>query len=41
VISVTALGSDLKESLERAYDAVGRISFDGMYFRRDIGAKAL
>ncbi len=41
VMSVTALGSSLKESLARAYEAVGHISFEGMYFRRDIGARAL
>ncbi|MBM3162456.1 MAG: phosphoribosylamine--glycine ligase [Chlorobi bacterium] len=41
VLSVTALGSTLQESLERAYRAVGRIRFEGAYYRRDIGAKAL
>ncbi|MCF8383987.1 MAG: phosphoribosylamine--glycine ligase [Chlorobium sp.] len=41
VLSVTALGPNLKVCLERAYRAVGRVHFDGAYYRRDIGAKAL
>lgn len=41
VLSVTALGSSLGESLERAYRTVGLIHFDGAVYRRDIGAKAL
>ncbi|HED31440.1 MAG TPA: phosphoribosylamine--glycine ligase [Prosthecochloris aestuarii] len=41
VLSVTALGATLQESLERAYRAVEGISFDDAYYRRDIGAKAL
>ncbi|NTW70072.1 MAG: phosphoribosylamine--glycine ligase [Chlorobiaceae bacterium] len=41
VFSVTALGDTLKESIDRAYHAVEKISFEGAYFRRDIGAKAL
>ncbi|MBI2612279.1 phosphoribosylamine--glycine ligase [Candidatus Kaiserbacteria bacterium] len=41
VLGVSALGAILEEALTRAYEAVGRIHFEGMYFRRDIGAKAL
>ena len=41
VLSVTALGNSLKESIDKAYNAVATISFDGAYFRHDIGAKAL
>lgn len=41
VLNVTATGDTLKQALDRAYAAVGRIKFDGMYFRSDIGAKAL
>jgi len=41
VLSVTALGPTLKESLERAYRVVGKIRFEGACYRRDIGAKAL
>ncbi len=41
VLGVTATGADLKGALERAYTAVGKISFEGMHYRRDIGAKGL
>jgi phosphoribosylamine---glycine ligase len=41
VLGVTAVGQDLSAAIERAYSAVGKIQFDGMHFRRDIGAKAL
>ena len=39
VLNVTALGRDLREARERAYEAVGMISWPGMTYRRDIGAK--
>ncbi|MDG1857202.1 MAG: phosphoribosylamine--glycine ligase [Verrucomicrobiota bacterium] len=41
VLGVTALGNNLKEATERAYEAAEKIHFDGCYFRRDIAAKAL
>ncbi len=41
VLGVTALGNDLKQATQRAYEAVSKIQFDGSYFRRDIAAKAL
>jgi len=41
VLSVTAVGGNLKEALGRAYEGIGKISFEGAYHRRDIGAKAL
>jgi phosphoribosylamine--glycine ligase len=41
VLGVTALGRDLAEARERAYEAVEKIQFDGAQFRRDIAAKAL
>lgn len=37
VLGVTASGENLDEALERAYRAVGEISWNGMQFRRDIG----
>lgn len=39
VLNVTALGGDLREARERAYEAVGMISWPGMTYRRDIGAE--
>ena len=41
VLGVSAVGATLKEALERAYEAVSKIHFEGMYYRRDIGAKSL
>lgn len=41
VLGVTALGGDIKEAIERAYEAVGKISWEGAYFRKDIGRKAI
>jgi phosphoribosylamine---glycine ligase len=41
VLGVTALGANLDTAIQRAYEAVGRVSFEGMQFRKDIGQKAL
>ncbi len=41
VIGVTAIGDTIKSSIDRAYEAVGKIDFDNAYFRRDIGYRAL
>jgi phosphoribosylamine---glycine ligase len=37
VLGVTATGDMLENALDKAYEAVGKISFDGMHFRKDIG----
>ncbi|MFQ5927193.1 MAG: phosphoribosylamine--glycine ligase, partial [Terriglobia bacterium] len=39
VLGVTARGADLRVARERAYQAVSKISFEGMHYRRDIGAR--
>jgi phosphoribosylamine---glycine ligase len=41
VLGVTATGATLKEALDSAYAAMGKISFQGMVYRRDIGWRAL
>jgi phosphoribosylamine--glycine ligase len=41
VLGITALGANLDAAIERAYEAVGKVSFEGMQFRKDIGQKAL
>ncbi|NYF78427.1 phosphoribosylamine--glycine ligase [Granulicella arctica] len=42
VLAVTAVSTiGLKEALGLAYDALGKLSFDGMQYRRDIGWRAL
>lgn len=37
VMSLTALGRDLKDARTKAYDALKKIHFEGMHYRRDIG----
>ena len=41
VLNVTALGASPAEARDRAYDAAGRISFEGMQVRTDIAARAV
>ena len=41
VLGVTARGSELPEAVERAYDAVMKIRFDAMHYRKDIAARGL
>jgi phosphoribosylamine--glycine ligase len=41
VLSVCGRGASLSEALETAYEGVGKISFDGMWFRSDIGRDTL
>ncbi|WP_109489382.1 phosphoribosylamine--glycine ligase [Occallatibacter savannae] len=41
VLGVTATGDTLEEALNRAYESMAQIHFDGIYFRRDIGHRAL
>ncbi len=41
VLCVTALGHNVRTAQKRAYEIVGRIRFDGMQYRRDIGHRAL
>ena len=41
VLNVTALGGSPAEARERAYEAAGRINFEGMQMRTDIAARAV
>ncbi|MBI4436347.1 MAG: phosphoribosylamine--glycine ligase, partial [Candidatus Omnitrophica bacterium] len=41
VLAVSALGNTLEEAVHRVYEAVSRIQFEGMYYRRDIAWRAL
>ena len=41
VLGVTAAADSLRQALDRAYQAMAEISFEGMYYRRDIGHRAL
>lgn len=41
VLNVTATGRDLAAARDLAYEAVGRLSFERAFFRKDIGHRAL
>ncbi|MCX5708499.1 MAG: phosphoribosylamine--glycine ligase [Candidatus Omnitrophica bacterium] len=41
VLGVTGLGRTIKDAVNKAYLAVDKIHFEGMHFRKDIGAKAI
>jgi phosphoribosylamine--glycine ligase len=41
VLTVCALGRDIAQARDRAYAAIAGIHFDGMFYRRDIGHRAL
>ncbi|UCH88759.1 MAG: phosphoribosylamine--glycine ligase [Thermoplasmata archaeon] len=41
VLGVTALGNDIPTAIEHAYTAVNKINFENVYYRKDIGQKAL
>ena len=40
VLGVTARAADLKSAVDRAYEAVGKIQFDGAHYRKDVAARA-
>ena len=41
VFCATALGNDLKEAQQNAYNLVEKVEFDGSYYRKDIGFKGI
>ncbi|MCE5195389.1 MAG: phosphoribosylamine--glycine ligase [Nitrospiraceae bacterium] len=41
VLGITALGNDIKDARDRAYEAAQKIHFDGMHYRKDIANRAL
>jgi phosphoribosylamine--glycine ligase len=41
VLTVVGVAPDYRAAIDRAYEAVSLISFEGMHYRRDIGRKAL
>jgi phosphoribosylamine---glycine ligase len=41
VLGVTSSGPDLATAIRNTYDAVSKIHFDGMHYRRDIAQKGL
>jgi phosphoribosylamine--glycine ligase len=41
VLGVTGFGANFREAIEHAYHAVGKIEFEGMQYRHDIGRRAV
>jgi phosphoribosylamine--glycine ligase len=41
VLGVTGLGEDIPRAIKKTYQAVKKISWDGVHYRKDIGRKAL
>ncbi len=41
VLGVTGLGSTIEDAVNKTYAAVNKINFEGIHFRKDIGARAL
>ncbi|NLW66159.1 MAG: phosphoribosylamine--glycine ligase [Clostridiales bacterium] len=41
VLGVTAVASDLRSAVSKAYGAVGNVVFENAFYRRDIGQRAL
>jgi phosphoribosylamine--glycine ligase len=41
VLGISALGKNIEGAIKAAYEAAEKIHFDGIYYRRDIGRRAL
>ena len=41
VLAITALGETIADAQQRAYEAIGKIHFEGMHYRKDIGWQAV
>jgi phosphoribosylamine-glycine ligase len=41
VLTVVGQGATFEDAMATAYAAAGRITFDGVQYRRDIGRKAI
>lgn len=41
VLDVVSLGDDIRQARDKAYKAIGKIRFEGMHYRKDIGHRAL
>ena len=41
VLGVTALGGNIEQAVKEAYDAIGKITWDGVHYRKDIARRAL
>ena len=41
VLAVASLGQNLKEAFQKVYEGIDKISWKGMFYRKDIGIKGL
>ena len=41
VLNVVAYGDDIDDAQKKVYDAVSKISFEGVHYRKDIASKAI
>ena len=41
VLGVTGIGNTIKTAIDTTYQAVEKINFEGMHYRKDIGRKAI
>ena len=41
LMGISSVGENLEEAIQYAYQEIGTINFDDMYYRKDIGTKAL
>lgn len=41
ILGVTGLGDTVAQAIGRAYECMGKIHFEGIHYRKDIGARAL
>ncbi|MDD4953445.1 MAG: phosphoribosylamine--glycine ligase [Candidatus Omnitrophica bacterium] len=41
VLGVTGLGNNIREAIDKTYQAVDKIHFEGMHYRKDIGRRAI
>ncbi len=41
VLNVTSIGNTLKEAQQNIYDEIGKLEFEGSFYRKDIGYRAL
>ncbi|MDD5129409.1 MAG: phosphoribosylamine--glycine ligase [Candidatus Omnitrophica bacterium] len=41
VLGVTGLGDTIEDAIHKTYKAVSKINFEGMHYRKDIGARAI
>jgi phosphoribosylamine---glycine ligase len=41
VMNITAVASDIKSAIDKVYKDIDKVSFEGVYYRKDIGKRAL